>query len=425
VAVFAPIGPLLAYPLRHRDRQMPPVRDDEEYGHMRFKRFTNPTFLRHIGRHWLGRLFERLAPDLAARGIALPSPDLDDDAYFVELAKLAMSPDALPEQAVEDLYAIESVSSYQGVERLRAAAKELGVQYEETIESTVEDMVVQLYLSNPRLVIRKHNEMKLVRVRSFEYFRRNYAPDPNRNFQAPDRAVLSRIEEDINEWCRKFNRGDRTVRVDVYEIDGEFWFPIRRGDYFTRTPTVDQGRFVILHFRPAKDDAVVYCPWRDELRVHAATWSERDFYRSVFGLRLFDNPIYFNMSLDYTLEPLRESGVDALSTAGVEGLNMVVLREIEYEFNTPNAEVINHSALNLFSTHHRRPLGPDPIPAGAKLLRATFDFHFERVSRPRKVQLRPPNTLRYGRACDGRIIEQWISARGFRQSTRKSEEIAF
>jgi hypothetical protein len=226
----------MPYPLRHRDRQMPPVRDDEEYGHMRFKRFTNPTFLRHIGRHWLGRLFERLAPDLAARGIALPSPDLDDDAYFVELAKPAMSPDALPEQAVEDLYAIESVSSYQGVERLRAAAKELGVQHEETIESTVEDMVVQLYLSNPRLVIRKHNEMKLVRVRSFEYFRHEPARNPNRGFQAPDRAVLSRIEEDINEWCRKFNRGDRTVRVDVYEIDGEFWFPIRRGDYFTRAP---------------------------------------------------------------------------------------------------------------------------------------------------------------------------------------------
>jgi hypothetical protein len=33
---------------------------------MRFKRFTNPTFLRQIGRDWLKRLFERLAPDLAA-----------------------------------------------------------------------------------------------------------------------------------------------------------------------------------------------------------------------------------------------------------------------------------------------------------------------------------------------------------------------
>jgi hypothetical protein len=32
---------------------------------------------------------------------------------------------------------------------------------------------------------------------------------------------------------------------------------------------------VILHFRPAKDDAVVYCPWRDELRVHAAKADRR------------------------------------------------------------------------------------------------------------------------------------------------------
>lgn len=392
---------------------------------MRFKRFTDSTFLRHIGRHWLGRLFDRLTPDLAARGIALPPADLGDDAYFAELTKVVMNPDALPEQAVEDLYTIESMSSPQGVERLRVAAKELGLEYETTIESSVEDMVVQLYLSNPRLVIRKHNEIKLVRVRSFEYFRRDSTPDPNRSFQPPDRAALGQIEADINEWCQEFNRGDRTARVDVYPIDGEFWFPIRRGDYFARTPTVDQGRIVILHFRPAKDDAVVYCPWRDELRVHAASSSERQYYRSVFGLRLFGSPIYFNLSLDYTLEPLREFGVDALSAAGVEGLKMVVLREIEYEFDTPNSEVINHRGVNLFCTYHRPPLGANPIPAGTKLLHATFDFYFERVSRPRKVQLRPPNTLRYGRACDGRIIEQWISARGFRQSARKSEEIEF
>jgi hypothetical protein len=78
--------------------------------------------------------------------------------------------------------------------------------------------------------------------------------------------------------------------VDVYPIDCEFWFPIRRGDNFTRTPRVDRGRFVILHFRPAKDDAEVYCPWRYELRVHAKTRSEREFTRDTFGLQLFDNP---------------------------------------------------------------------------------------------------------------------------------------
>jgi hypothetical protein len=38
---------------------MPPDRGDEECGYMRFKRFTNYTFLRRIGRKWPGRLFER------------------------------------------------------------------------------------------------------------------------------------------------------------------------------------------------------------------------------------------------------------------------------------------------------------------------------------------------------------------------------
>jgi len=391
---------------------------------MRFKRFTNTTFLRRIGRHWLKRLFERLAPDLAARGIALPSQQLDDDTYFAELTKIAMHPEALPEQAIEDLYAIESMSSYQASERLFAAAEELGIKYEGIIPSR-EDMVVQLYLSHPGLVIRKHNEMRLVRLRSFEYFCHIPSRDMSEHFRTPGQAVLDRITEGINVWCRKENRGDQTVRVDAYPIEGEFWFPIRRGDLFTRTPTVDRGRFMVIHFRPAKDDAVVYCPWRDELRVHATTYSERQFYRDVFSKGLFGVPGHFNRQLDYTLEPLRDSGVDSLSADGVDGLNRVVLRELEYAFNNPNADVVIHKAEDLFCTHHRRPLRDDPAPAGATLIRATFDFYFDHVSRPRKVQLKPPNILRYGRACDARIIEQWISARGFRQSARRSKEIEF
>ncbi len=150
--------------------------------------------------------------------------------------------------------------------------------------------------------------------------------------------------------------------------------------------------------------------------------SEREFCRATFGLRLFINPTYFNMSLDYTLEPLRESGVDSLSTAVIRGLEKVVLREIEYEFNTPNSEVINHRTVDLFCSHHRPPLGPTLIPAGANILRATFDFYFERLSRPCKVQLRPPNILRFGPACDARIIEHWIWTRGFRHSTKEIKE---
>ncbi len=391
---------------------------------MRFKRFTNPTFLRHIGRHWLGRLFDRLAPDLASRGLTLPSPDLCDEAYFAEFTKLAMNPDALPEKAVEDLYAIESMSSIEGQERLRDAAMFHGVGYDFSGQSTAEDMVVQLYLSNPGFVIKRHNELKLARLRSFEYFRHDQ-PSPFRGNEPPSREVLKSIEEDINDWCRKHNRGDRTARVDVYMIGQEFWFPILRGDTFTRTPTVDQGRFVILHFRPAKDDAVVYCPLRDELRVHARTRSEREFYRDTFGLRLFDNPLYFNTALDYTLEPLREWGVDSLSTNGVEGVKRVVLVEIEYSYNTPNSEVITHRAVDLFSTQHRRPLGANPIPPAVNLLRATFDFYFENMRKPRRVQLRPPNILRFGRACDAGLIELWISLRGFRESPRQVREIEF
>jgi hypothetical protein len=179
---------------------------------------------------------------------------------------------------------------------------------------------------------------------------------------------------------------------------------------------VDRGQFAIVHFRPTKDDVIVYCPRRDEIRIHAATKGERELYRNTIGLRLFGDPWYFNRREAYTLKPLREAGIDALDTTGIDGLTRVVLRELEYAFDNPNADVLIHKAEDLFCPDTQRPMGINPIPTEAALLRATFDVYFGKITKPRRVQLRPPNILKLGRHCDTRLVDQWLSERGFRGS---------
>src|ERR1051326_7579353 len=84
------------------------------------------------------------------------------------------------------------------------------------------------------------------------------------------------LTQDLDAWFARNQRGAETTRIEVYPMDGEFWFLIRHGDIFTRASKVEQQNTEILHFRPERDDVVVYSPERDEVRVNARTKGERD-----------------------------------------------------------------------------------------------------------------------------------------------------
>jgi len=381
---------------------------------MKFRKFTKRAFLEQIGRNMLGNLFGKFDGDLTAHGLKLPAADAPDDIYFASLSRITLAPDALPDNLIEALFKIEEMANDEGHDRLLAAAQMAKVDLKLVEDTSFGDVAVQVYLANPDLLAEKHNEQRLVRLPKFEYHGSEAGLDLTGNFSTPSEMTVGMLTADLDAWFVKNNRGELTAHIEVYPIDGEFWFLIRHGDAFARTTKLMQRKSEVLHFRPAKDDVVVYSPKRDEIRIHASTKGERELYRTTFGLRLFGDYNYFCNRKTLTLEPLRLLGIDALDVSGIAGLAKIVLRELEIAFDNKHYESVIRRADDLFAAAADAPFDRAAIPAGGRLVRATFDVYFTGCKTPRKVQVKPSNTLKLGRHCDARMVHEWLSEMGFR-----------
>lgn len=380
---------------------------------MKLKYFSKPRFLEEIGRRLLEEFVQKFEPEMR---IGLPKQSATDTEYFRELSAWASSPDKLPSQMIEAMFVVEESATAEGQERIEAAVARGDIKASFLPESSHADIALQAWIANPQGLADVHNELRLSRLSTFEYFGSKSAVDRSKSFVPPEISVLELIAKDVDAWCENHNRGEETARIKPILIDDEAWFLVRHGDTFSRKPKVEKRKSDVIHFRPAKDDVVVYSPSRDEIRIHAGTKGEKELYRKAFGRRMFDDETYFSERKSYTLEPLREAGEDALKTEGVNGLSQIVLREIEVAFHNAYDEVIIRKASDLFAaaaaSSHKR----SAIPSG-RLVRAAFDIYFGDSAKPRKVQLRPPNILKLGRHCDASVVQRWLSLREFRVVT--------
>ncbi len=385
---------------------------------MKFKRFTKPGFLKGIGRELLGRFFDRFKDEMAETKIVLPTPELKDDEYFKAMSRVAMLPDGLPDGLFEAVYAIEEMATDEGQERLEKAVEDGQVDLKLDEKSSRGDIAMQVYLAAPEVLAQKNNELRLARLSSFEYFGSKEPVDRSDSFVTPTKAAIELVTADLNEWFKNNNRGDQTVFVELYTIEAEFWFLVRHGDTFARMPKLEKGKLKMLHFRPAKDDVVVYSPEREEIRIHAGTKREKELYQKTFGIRLFGDDRYFSERKAFSLEPLRADGPDALDWIGNGEVDRIVLREIEIAWGGGFNEVVIRKADDLFAAAAASEGKRKAIPDGGRLVRAAFDVYFVGVKKPRKVQVRPPNILKLGRYCDASVVQRWLSEKGFRETVK-------
>lgn len=383
---------------------------------MRFKKFTKPTFLRSIGRDLLTRLFERFAADFDAKQIQPPSRDIDDFAFNRAITALVTNQEGLPGQLLEALFAIEEMSTEEGLERLEMAAMNALLPLPLPHETTRADFAVQVWLLKPDLLVETHNEIRLWRLSGFEYYGSRAPKNQEGLFENPSRETLQRIESDVDNWCQEHNRGEGTAQIESYEMGDEFWFLIRHGDTFTRQPKVEGKRREILHYRPEKDDVVVYSPKRDELRIHAATKGEREMYRKAFGRSLFMDEDQFSKRRAYTLNPLIQDGADALEVTAPHGITRIKLIETEFHFRGRFNESVIRKSDDIFES--AKAVGRDPFPTGGQFARAKFEVTFADSRKTRKVEIRPPNVLKLGRFCDAATVQRWLGERGFRASSK-------
>jgi hypothetical protein len=409
---------------------------------MKFKRFTRPQFLKGIGREMLGQLCDQFAAALAARQVVLPARDGDEDTYYSGLAALTLTPEGLPDEFVEALLAIEALANAEGQERLERAVIAAGLPLEFPERATHGDMAVQVYLAQPALVLAQHHEVQLGRLSAFEYYgstgRRGaycvmreeakalmastplptLSPGEAERVARPTKETLGRLEAELDAWFKLHQRGHETTRIEWHESDGELGFFVRHGDTFARTAKLEARRLHILHYRPVKEDVVVYAPKWGELRVHAGTKGERELYRRVFGERLFGNAEHFCERKVCTLEPLREGCAAALDPRGLPGVQRIVLREAELAWGRKQKEFLVRGGADIHGS--ARSQGRAAFPPYGTIVRAVFDFHFTGQKKPRRVEVRTPNTVKLGRGCDPRVVHEWLSANGFRVNVSES-----
>ena len=389
---------------------------------MKLKRFNKRHFLARIGRDLLARFFESFRDDFNANQLPLPPPDLPDADYINALLRLLLHPEGLPDRLNEALFAIDDISSPQGIERLQAAPEWSGLQPMLKPDSTCEDLALQLWLVAPSVLARVHNALRLRRLTAFEHAATRLPKDQRPPFDPTDKMAIVALTQDLDAWFARNQRGAETTRIEVYPMDGEFWFLIRHGDIFTRASKVEQQNTEILHFRPERDDVVVYSPERDEVRVNARTKGERDLYIAQFGLRLRATVNYFCERSTYTLEPLRTEGPDSLDVREIEGLEKVVLRELEVVFDGGNREVVTRAVQGLFE-FAAASNQPEVIPQDGRLARAIFDLQFAGCAKAHPVEVRLPNMLKVSRSCDAQLVQSWLARNGFRRDSNLNPDL--
>ena len=377
------------------------------------KRFTKPKFLEQIGRGQLGRLLEQFQPEFTVDNITLPPTTLEDKEYYAALARLAVTGPGFPENFIEALYSVEAMANAEGKGRLLEAVEQAGIQIERIHTATFADIAVQVLLADPALFAQKHDEARIAALSSFEYHVCAEAVDRRETFVAPTAAELARIKADIDAWLEAEREGEeRVTEIELHGLEDEHWFLIRRGDSFVRVPTVEGNVISVRHLRPARDVVVVFNPERDELRIHGKTKGEKKMLRQVFGQRLFGDPDHFSVWKSFTLQPLRDLGSDALTVTPGEGIDRIVLTELEVRTDDEHDAVLIVKANDLFA--YAEAMRQPAIPARGRLVNAGFEVFFTGQAKSRMVYLREGNKLRLTRHCDASAVHRWLAAKGFR-----------
>lgn len=373
--------------------------------------FTQSLLLASVERGLFHQFLGRFETELGEKGLSLPDPALPHDEYCRTLSRLLMPQAGLPHALWEALTDIEEMAHPEGRERLQEAiaiGDEKGLaRFRE--DSSDLDFAIQAWLLYPQVFKQKKAELQKVRLYAFEYFRAT-RPAKSPGCQIPpNKATMDRLVNCIDTWHARHLKGVGTTHIDTQKIDGELWFIIRHGDGCMRVPTIGQPQRHVAHFRPERDDVVVYSPEFNELRINVRTKGEARLYRDAIGLYLFGDATFFADENVYTLEPLREQREGVLDVSGITGVTRIVLKEFHAHTGDTEATTRKLSATDLFAYSGIMGLTEELFPTGYRICLAVFDFHFTGEQKPCSVHVCPPNKLKLPRRCNLHTVLCWLS----------------
>ncbi|MBI1900554.1 MAG: hypothetical protein HYS13_05505 [Planctomycetia bacterium] len=371
----------------------------------RLRHFSNPQTLRAIAPERLLSFLDPFRGFFAAQGYALPSAA---HAYSIDhqaLVDIFMSPDeSTPKELLDAVYLVDEMS---GPEEMNALLEAADLPLDSGSDHSPADIAVQVWLLDSEILERKHAERFLFKPKSFEYYQSDRDEPPAFNLPAP--ATRQNLERGLDDWFDSKKRG-RNCRVFIYPREHEVAFLVRHGEPFKREESQDGTDVSSVCYRPIKYDVVVYDRLLGELRIHAQLVGEKKLYCQQFGDHLFGDEGCFPGKNKYTLEPLREDGVDSLACGDIEGIESITLVEVEFFWGGAYRAGDCRKADDIFADLELR---QRHLPEGGRIVKAVFKVKFADSKTPRSLKIKPPNVAQYTRDSDAGLVEQWLKLRGF------------
>lgn len=223
------------------------------------------------------------------------------------------------------------------------------------------------------------------------------------------------LEDDLNDWFDSLNKG-RGVQVMYYVQDGTISFHLRHGELLKRdTALKNNGMTRRIVYRPERYDFLDYTPNERMLKIHSETKRENAVYRNRIGKHCFGDENYFFVGdgrKQYTLDPIREQGRDAIVCRDISGLEWVRLKELQTLIPDQNnyCEIFK-SEHCLFDEWDR--IGPRYRDT-SEFTRASFLIQIAGLARPRSLTICLPDVTIYdrGRKID-KLFSLWMKNRKF------------
>ncbi len=368
--------------------------------------FTKADRLKNISVANLVALFDPWSDYLSGRGIELVEDE--DEFPFERLSGVLMTPtDETPTELVDALYFIHESAGDLRIEDMLDMARSNGLDLAHSDDATPADIAVQIWLLRPDLLRDSHARAVVFNQKKFEYFSGRTA-DPQPFPEVSDSQTLE-IQGTFDDWFSSKRKG-RGTRFLIFRRDQRVWMLVRHGLPMRREGKhQDSGETATELYRPQQHDVLVYDEESGEIGVHTSTKGETELYLNTLGLILFNDPDHFGKEAKYNFDPLLNDGPDALACDDIEGIDRVVLVEVQ-KYWGGFAEREIRKADDLFAAFADK--WPERL-RGGRITSVGFKVRFANSSKDRSVTIRLPNIARYDRDDDSDLIEQWLAARGF------------
>jgi hypothetical protein len=366
------------------------------------KRYSKPEILRKINSKLLKRFIKRF-PELA---IAIK----DDQINYEMLALFMANPKSIQNGDLFDvLILIDEMSDDIHFDLLQEIV--IGKDYAASLEQETSpaDLALCVWLNEPWALELAHERCKKSYPRSFIYFQSVDLPCKIIKEASP--GMLKKLTNLLNKIFQHKRRG-KTAKVSMFGELGEFWFVIRKGEPLSRDGAILQnGHTECVYYRPERFDQAVLYPEIAELRlaIHKkAPWIV-EAYRTLFGWVFYKDKEYFSNTEIFTLSPLYSNDSDTLSCRDVEGIAEVTLAQCQIK--TDDGNIITVHGKNALSA-----LKKDAMPhlPQYEILSAKFKIRFLNSKKERMLTIKSKNTAEFKYDSDGRVIEKWLIARGFK-----------